>query len=717
MNTWKKCAVLGLLLAACVPDEATGPDMPGIRASITPGTVTNLRVTDGWNSVDLKTLVQDGKVMDLYATDFVFYDIGAGGYLSLDFANIPTDATVQKVRVRAVMLIDPTEAEIPDPEEPCGVYPYEPCETLNPSTAFLQVGGGSLITPFVAMETKANVGLAGNTTVAWDVTAWVNTAARVNDLKLVIRNMDPTGEGDISIDRAWIEVTYGPTPAPVPMNWKVTLFPTDGWDPKDFKTLSENGKLGEILVAEPSDPTGYLEQAVYPIEMGYYLTLKFNGIPSGATVGSTKVRIAWSRGEGAEGGEGGEPPEPCEPPEPGEFPEPCGDTGFPGSALLEVGYGGLTSPSPVLSRETEVPYGESSLTWDVTAKADVSSEVNALKLIITNNDFSGETLDLNQAYLEVTFGTPGPLPGQPFTLLPTAAWDETGTKFGKFDKIRTLDGNAAPVEAGRYLAIAFGDIPKDSTVKSVKVHVTYSTESGFTAGSTLWQVGGGTRSSPFVAMEHRPQGLGSSVTWDVTSWVRTAPRVNDLKLTIRNLDPLGKKVMVDRAHLEVIYGPTPPKSTTGFPVTLFVTDGWDSKDGTNLVQTGTLSVVNSSDGNRDEIASGSFASYQFVRVPGNAVIQGAKVYVQHYEELGFAAGGVVWRVGGGSLTSPTTLSQRIPVVLSGEPSEATVPWGVGAVINTAALLNDLKFVVRNKDALGKKAKINRVYVVVTHQEP
>ncbi|NJM70758.1 MAG: hypothetical protein HC862_11285 [Scytonema sp. RU_4_4] len=53
-------------------------------------------------------------------------------------------------------------------------------------------------------------------------------------------------------------------------------------------------------------------------------------------------------------------------------------------------------------------------------------------------------------------------------------------------------------------------------------------------------------------------------------------------------------------------------------------------------------------------------------------------------------------------------------VLSGESSERTVEWDMTSTINTPALVNDLKVVVRNTGTNGKKIKIDRVYVVVTY---
>jgi hypothetical protein len=208
------------------------------------------------------------------------------------------------------------------------------------------------------------------------------------------------------------------------------------------------------------------------------------------------------------------------------------------------------------------------------------------------------------------------------------------------------------------------------------------------------------------------------VTWDVTGWVRTAARVNDLKLIIRNLDPLGKKVTVDQARLEVLYGPTRPKSLTGFPVTLFVTDGWAEKDGNTLAVGGEVSTLNGSDNVRHEIESGYSASYEFQNIPANSVIMSSKVYLEHHEEEGETPGTVREQVTVGSLlSSPPALATKTLTSLFGELAEATVAWNVSTTINTAPKVNDLLLRVRNQDPAGKKAFIDRAYAVVVHREP
>jgi hypothetical protein len=60
--------------------------------------------------------------------------------------------------------------------------------------------------------------------------------------------------------------------------------------------------------------------------------------------------------------------------------------------------------------------------------------------------------------------------------------------------------------------------------------------------------------------------------------------------------------------------------------------------------------------------------------------------------------------------------QTTPATFGGELAEASSSWGLFTAINTAAKVNDLKFVVRNNDAGGKKINLNRIVAIVTHKE-
>lgn len=49
-------------------------------------------------------------------------------------------------------------------------------------------------------------------------------------------------------------------------------------------------------------------------------------------------------------------------------------------------------------------------------------------------------------------------------------------------------------------------------------------------------------------------------------------------------------------------------------------------------------------------------------------------------------------------------------------NEATVAWNVFGVVNTPALVNNLKLVVRNNATNGKKARNDRVILTVTRRD-
>src|SRR5918996_2329566 len=95
---------LGLLLALCVPQGrivASHVPLP------TAGSVITLSVSNGWDSKNLTTLAQSGKLPELYATDLNYYDVDSGASLSLEFADIPAGSTVHSVKVHLVTFIEP----------------------------------------------------------------------------------------------------------------------------------------------------------------------------------------------------------------------------------------------------------------------------------------------------------------------------------------------------------------------------------------------------------------------------------------------------------------------------------------------------------------------------------------------------------------------------------------------------------------------------------
>jgi Calcineurin-like phosphoesterase len=162
--------------------------------------------------------------------------------------------------------------------------------------------------------------------------------------------------------------------------------------------------------------------------------------------------------------------------------------------------------------------------------------------------------------------------------------------------------------------------------------------------------------------------------------------------------------------------PTNTPLTTPKTVTLQVTDGWNTKLLKLLSADGKLYTVQTSDNVWWETEAGYFTALQFQGgIPSGATILSAKLYIEHHEEQTIAANAIRWDVGGGTLTTPSTLTSRVPSILAPESNEALVEWDIKTWINTPGLVNNLKFVARNSDANGKKTKLDRVYVVVTYQ--
>ena len=156
------------------------------------------------------------------------------------------------------------------------------------------------------------------------------------------------------------------------------------------------------------------------------------------------------------------------------------------------------------------------------------------------------------------------------------------------------------------------------------------------------------------------------------------------------------------------------------PLTLNLTDGYDSKNAITLVASGDFIQVNSSNDDWLQLdTSGGtpayFISLQFDQtVPGGATINSVKVYIEHYEDNGFKSGELSWEVGTGTLSSPTVLGSTTPTVLTGSGGEAVVEWIVTTWIDTVAEANDIKVKIINGSSNGKKVNIDHAYVVVNY---
>jgi len=157
------------------------------------------------------------------------------------------------------------------------------------------------------------------------------------------------------------------------------------------------------------------------------------------------------------------------------------------------------------------------------------------------------------------------------TLTVVDGYDEKAEKTleqeGKTYMVQTSDNEWWPTEFDFYTAYRFSNvsIPSGAAITSVVIHVEHWEEESFSASGLQWKVGTGWPNSSTVwgtkASVPIRGGEGSETTdtWDVTSFVNTAVRVNDMELYIGNNDVANeKKTLTDYIYAEVTWTTGPP---------------------------------------------------------------------------------------------------------------------------------------------------------------
>jgi hypothetical protein len=161
---------------------------PAPNPNPVPGATTTIKVNDGWDQKNGKTLKEDQKVYLLQNSDNDRVDLESSYFWSFQVDNIPTNVTVKSVKVY--------------------VEHYEE-EEIQSNAVVLEVGGGALRTPttFASKQLPVLAGENKEQTVEWDVTSIIKTPAQVNDLNVIVRNQGSNGK-KIKLDRVYVVVTY-----------------------------------------------------------------------------------------------------------------------------------------------------------------------------------------------------------------------------------------------------------------------------------------------------------------------------------------------------------------------------------------------------------------------------------------------------------------------------------------------------------------------------
>ena len=152
----------------------------------------------------------------------------------------------------------------------------------------------------------------------------------------------------------------------------ITLEVRDGWDQKNGKTLSDDGKVFMIKVSD---------NQWWDVAAGFYTSFEFTGptVPASATIQSVKVYVEHWEEQGMNNG----------------------------SVQWEVATGSLNSPNVVGSIVAPMHVDEANEAtdeWDVcTSAACTPSLVNDLKFVIRNQDAQGKLTKPDFLSVEVTY--------------------------------------------------------------------------------------------------------------------------------------------------------------------------------------------------------------------------------------------------------------------------------------------------------------------------
>jgi VCBS repeat-containing protein len=123
----------------------------------------------------------------------------------------------------------------------------------------------------------------------------------------------------------------------------------------------------------------------------------------------------------------------------------------------------------------------------------------------------------------------------------------------KIPAIQTSDDKCLETEPRSYTCYRFSDpsIPNEAAIVSVVVYIEHFEDTSFTKGKLSWSVGTGWPSRPEVwasidAPVRPGQRNEATDSWDITSAVNTAEKVNSLQFQVQNNDAAGpRKSSVD----------------------------------------------------------------------------------------------------------------------------------------------------------------------------
>ncbi len=151
-------------------------------------------------------------------------------------------------------------------------------------------------------------------------------------------------------------------------------------------------------------------------------------------------------------------------------------------------------------------------------------------------------------------------------------------------------------------------------------------------------------------------------------------------------------------------------------VVLSPVDGWDSRRAESLLAQGSLASLTASDNDRFTVVEQEFISLAFdAALPAGATITSASISIEHHEKNSTQVGDILWQMGTGPVNAPVVMATAQSPIYFGPGNEATDTVNISAVVNTPAIVNDLKVVVLSTSASGGRSNVDVAELTVTFE--
>jgi len=207
-----------------------------------------------------------------------------------------------------------------------------------------------------------------------------------------------------------------------------------------------------------------------------------------------------------------------------------------------------------------------------------------------------------------------------------------------------------------------------------------------------------------------PQGMSIDATTGVISWTPDESQIGKHKVTVRVSDSGGN--VPDEQSFEIVAEYAGPSGKT----ILNVERDLGHSDVINLLGPGGVSEVRESNDERWETEAGAYGCFEFsdATLPTGAKIKSVVIFIEHYEDKGFPAGKLIWKVGTGWPHNGVEWASIEAPVRETARWEGQDSWDITSFANTLSALNSLQLRVENDSrANPKRIFIDHAYVVVT----